>query len=144
MSSSMVHITPALEGCFTSSTNQTFFSTLSFYFLSSKNTTPHHPQPCQLLLLFSQFFDIIAIFPFLTILTHMPFFCNGIIPHQIFYFILIFLFSCIILLFHFYFWDIFYLQVCGHTYHTSGTTAKVVYYRLLRSFFFRLFPLFCF
>ena len=139
----MVHIIPASEGCLTSSANRTFFFTF-FYFLSSANTTLHHNHPHQQLFLLSQIFIIIAILPFLTILTHM-FFSPAMVayPVNFFYFYFhSFLFS-FFLLFNFNFQDIFYFQVCGHTYHPYGIAAYTAYYRLLRLFCFQLFLLFC-
>ena len=132
----MVHIIPALKGSFTSSVNRTFFFTLSFLFFvgNEHNTMSSLSQS----MAFSQFFCYCCCDSFPNNPYSYAFFSyDGSIPRQIFYFFShSFLFSYIFLLFHFYFWDIFYLQVCGHAYHTSGTAAYIINYMLLSFYFF--------
>ena len=93
---------------------------------------------------FSNFF-IISLFRFLTILAHMLFATMVAYPINFFAFIIIFFCSLIFfLLFHFYFQDISYLQVSGHTHHICCVNVYTVYCRHLMPFFFDFFLYFIF
>ena len=137
----MVHIIPAFKGCFTSSTNQTFFFLLSFLLslINERNTTTFS-SPSMALSAFSNFYNDRFSAPD-DPYSYAPSDCNGSTLFRIFHFYIhIFLFSYYFHLFHFYFQGIFYRQVCGHTFHISCTTAYIVYYMHPMLFLNQFFP----
>ena len=99
VSPSMINIVPALEGCFTSSMNRTFFFTLSFLF-SLVNTDKTASSSSNAFFCFLKIF-IIAVLPLPTVLTHM-FFSAAVVAYQIEFTLFIVIFFCFLTFFFFF------------------------------------------
>ena len=139
-----MHIIPASEGCFYILCELNFlFSFFLFSFVNEHSTMSSHPH--QWLCLLSQiFYDGCTSAPdspySYALSVHV-----GSTLLQIFCFCFHnVLFFYYFLLFHFYFQDIFCLQVCGHTYHTFYTIVLYCLLYMPKASLFQLFPLFIF